>query len=69
MSKRTTRTPQPMYRVLELLENALDGGFHRPGDILQAEQLRPESIGILLERGIIMPHLDPAQIAALPEYA
>lgn len=57
-----------MYRVLETLEDG-DGGFRRPGAILQNDQLRPASISILMERGVIMPWLDPAAIAALPEYA
>lgn len=69
MAARKTPPPQPMYRVLATLENARDGGFYVAGDILQTEQLRPTSIGILMERGVIMPHLDPAMVDALPEYA
>jgi hypothetical protein len=71
MAARIAPPPEllPMYRVLYTLENARDGGFYWPGDIVQADQLSAESISILMERGIIMPHLDPAHIAALPEYA
>lgn len=60
--------PPPMYRVLEMLER-LGGGFHQVGDIVMTDQLHATSIGILMERGVIMPWLDPEQIAALPEYA
>ena len=60
--------PQPRYRVLMTLEDGR-GGFHHPGRVLRAGQLRTESIPILMERGVIMPHLSQRQIRALPELA
>jgi hypothetical protein len=70
MPRKTPLTPpQPMYRVLATLERRDGLGFHQVGTILQADQLHAASIGILMEHGIIMPHLDPAVIAALPAYA
>lgn len=62
--------PAPaLYRVLSTLERLDGGGFHHTGAILNQADLRPESIAILMERGVIMPHLDPATIASLPELA
>lgn len=63
------RRPTTMYRVLETLERIDGAGVHAVGEILQVEQLHPASISILMERTIIMPHLDPAALAALPAYA
>ena len=62
------RHPQPRYRVLRALES-LRGGIHQPGRILRASQLHPESIVLLMERGVIMPYLSARQIRALPELA
>jgi len=72
MARRTTVPPAAgaaapaRYRVLMTLER-LDGGFHHTGDVIGAAQVRPESLLILLERGVLMFHIDEAQIAALPE--
>lgn len=68
-SAQSAPPPPPRYRVLATLERLDGAGFHWPGAILDAADLRPESIAILLERGVIMPHLDPALIASLPELA
>lgn len=60
--------PTPvMYRVLATLEDG-HGGFYAPGTILQADQVARDSLLILLERGVIMFHLDPAQVASLPDH-
>ena len=49
------------YLVLATLENehaeSFDEAFHFPGTVLDAGRLRPESIPILLELGIIAPAL------------
>jgi hypothetical protein len=55
-----------LYRLLMTLEDG-QGGFHWPGQIITASQVHPESLLILLERGALMFHIDPAALAALPE--
>lgn len=65
MSKVAQAEPAPplSYIVLNTLENehaeSFDEAFHYPGVLLDVSQLRPESIPILLELGIIAPALAP----------
>jgi hypothetical protein len=62
--------PPVLYRVLTTLERLDGSGFYYPGAILTAGvELAPESIAILLDRGVIMPHLSDETIASLPELA
>ena len=48
------------YLVLRSLENehaqCPEEAIHQPGAVLDATQLRPESIPILMDAGIIAPH-------------
>jgi hypothetical protein len=57
---RKNDTPMPQYQVLRPLENEHAQSFeervHQPGAVLDAAQLRAESIPILIEWGIIAPH-------------
>jgi hypothetical protein len=72
MPRRTPTPPPPalpQWRVLQTLEKVGAPGFHAVGDIVGPDQVRPESLLILLEKGIVMPYLDPDQIRALPELA
>ena len=69
MARRTRKHP-PMpthYLVLATLENehaqSFEEAFHLPGTILDAAQLRDESIPILLEAGVIAPCLAPSAAA------
>ncbi len=51
------------YLVLMTLENehaqSFEEAFHYPGTILEAAQLREESIPILLDAGVIAPCTNP----------
>jgi hypothetical protein len=67
MPRRTPPPPPPQWRVLQTLEKVDAPGFHYAGDIIGPDQVQRESLLILLDKGIIMPWLDPAQIAALPD--
>lgn len=67
MPRTATPPPAPQWRVLHTLEKLGLPGFHQAGDIIGVDQVRPESVLILLETGVIMPHLDPDAIAALPD--
>jgi hypothetical protein len=58
--------PGPLLRVLRHLEDG-QGGAYPPGTILRCDQVRRESLLILLEHDVLMFHIDPAALAALPE--
>lgn len=58
--------PGPMLRVLRPLEDG-NGGAYPPDTILRCDQVRRESLLILLELGVLMFFIDPAALAALPE--
>jgi hypothetical protein len=70
MARRKGKSPAmpTHYIVLSTLENehatCYDEAFHHPGTILDAAQLREESIPILVELGIIAPCLaaDPPPV-------
>lgn len=71
MPRRTPPPPAPLeygprWLILQTLEKVGESGFHQVGDIVGPDQVREESLLILLEKGIVMPYLDPEQIAALP---
>jgi hypothetical protein len=62
-----------LLRVLANLEkpesHAAYPGVWAAGDVIRTDELPAPSIPILIERGILMFHLDPDQIAQLPELA
>lgn len=54
------------YLVLQTLEDGR-GGFYWPGTVLRPDQVALASAVVLMERGVLMPYIDPAVLAALPE--
>lgn len=56
----------PQLRVLQDLERPDGTGMYVAGTIIPMDVLRPESVTILMERQIVILHLDAAYLAALP---
>lgn len=67
MRKPRPAPPTPrLLRVLEDLERPDGQGIYVAGTIIPFDVLRPESITILMQRQIVIVHLDTATLAALP---